>query len=611
MTILIVNGEIITLPENFSFPLIQENPYFTRSGTYSYEIEISLLAGNNAFVFNNINRINNTEEWERVEAKLYCNSVLILDGTCITIEVTDTTAKIQLIGDVSEIADLINDDRPISKLDLGEISDSDINKAKINYLDTQDTSWRDQDFCLPMLRSNKIVDGETTDTAEWLNKANLMFSAIVEKPPGPDDPPLPENVRYEPAYNKDTGLISIGNITPMPYLLPYFKKLLTALGYEVEYNYFDNTDERYIFFANQTRTRKWAEMLPRWTIKEFIEEVEKFYNCVIYIVNGTKFARISHFSELLEYDNTVELTRVAPWTETVSLNDDYIAESILDNNITAVKYDFPNDNDEYKLMALDKSIYDNFEVRETDWAWLYNKYQTTEGRQELTDGNCIYRITNQDIAGRDYIMFKNRLREVNRYGSFSESEDITEKEESFKIVPAISCTYLLSCYFPAVESIVQAVTGKIEDAVNDGIPETDKPDNIFIAYMDGLQYLRHPQVSYGRKPRCHFAVATTEAFYMMPEYLLQEQPEYFTARNIKSSLILNGSDGIMAKFHSNIRKNFDCNREYSTEVIIDNIIDVRSKILIDNMLFNILSIEYEITNNGLGSTAKITLVRRI
>lgn len=55
MTQLFIDGQEVILSEQFELELITENPYFTRKGEYTYDIDIDLRNPNNRMIYQHIN----------------------------------------------------------------------------------------------------------------------------------------------------------------------------------------------------------------------------------------------------------------------------------------------------------------------------------------------------------------------------------------------------------------------------------------------------------------------------------------------------------------------------------------------------------------------------
>lgn len=70
MTRLFIDGQEVVLSENFELELITENPYFTRNGEYTYDIDIDLRDAHNRSIYQNINRSDVTKGIKNRKATL-------------------------------------------------------------------------------------------------------------------------------------------------------------------------------------------------------------------------------------------------------------------------------------------------------------------------------------------------------------------------------------------------------------------------------------------------------------------------------------------------------------------------------------------------------------
>ncbi|WP_072532267.1 hypothetical protein [Bacteroides ilei] len=74
MTRLFIDGQEVVLSDNFELELITENPYFTRNGEYTYDIDIDLRDPGNRRIYQNINRSDVTKGVENRKATLIDDS---------------------------------------------------------------------------------------------------------------------------------------------------------------------------------------------------------------------------------------------------------------------------------------------------------------------------------------------------------------------------------------------------------------------------------------------------------------------------------------------------------------------------------------------------------
>ena len=67
----------------------------------------------------------------------------------------------------------------------------------------------------------------------------------------------------------------------MPYMATVMEKMIQALGYQIVENQFTDTPWKYQLIIHAQQTTEYAKMFPGWTVKEFLEEVEKLYGILL------------------------------------------------------------------------------------------------------------------------------------------------------------------------------------------------------------------------------------------------------------------------------------------------------------------------------------------
>ena len=80
MTRLFIDGQEVVLPEQFELELITENPYFTRNGEYTYDIDIDLKNPTNRLIYQNIDRTDVTKKIKNRKAILVSGAIEIISG---------------------------------------------------------------------------------------------------------------------------------------------------------------------------------------------------------------------------------------------------------------------------------------------------------------------------------------------------------------------------------------------------------------------------------------------------------------------------------------------------------------------------------------------------
>ena len=274
MTELFIDGVSVVLPKDFSVAVKRENPMFTKNGEYTYDITLPLSNPTNAKLYEHLNRLNSVTEIKsdrkailRADNRVYCNGTEVITGW------TDDTVSIQIASGNSELNYVIGGDLQISFLDMKEttLTEGDYSPNEKTYPDT--------DYNLAPVYSD-------TDSAV-LNQWGYYFTT-----------------------NETPQWIPDGVYIPQPYLCAYIKELLTAIGYTLEVNQLEDTVYKDVYICHTQRTTKWAEMLPGWSVTDFLNEIEKLFNMSLVVNNRDRTARLLFRSTILTGRTTHHVLRV-------------------------------------------------------------------------------------------------------------------------------------------------------------------------------------------------------------------------------------------------------------------------------------------------------------
>ena len=120
MTELYIDGQPAVLPEGFGMTFTSENPYFTRSSSYSLDVELPMP--DNHAIFGHINRLDVTRKKTILPASLIVDGHTLLYGSAVILSMEDSIVKVQLVSGNAEFNLLTNDDIYIDELDLGTVN---------------------------------------------------------------------------------------------------------------------------------------------------------------------------------------------------------------------------------------------------------------------------------------------------------------------------------------------------------------------------------------------------------------------------------------------------------------------------------------------------------
>jgi hypothetical protein len=324
MTELYINGYLSVLPTGVEFSVVEDNPFLTKSGEYTLDLELDLQDPVNAKIFGHIDRFHRKGNQDRFPAILIADSQVRMRGSALIQSRTDISIKIQLLSGNSELNYFIGADRKMEELDLGTESEITQDKA----LDTLHKCYPD---------SNYVCAPAVTESGSGINRYRQWT---------------------KPGEYSET----ISRTVMMPYLLYYVQKIPEALGYSITENQLTE-DELLcrLYIPHSKKTLHYNEVLAGWTVQDFLIEIEKFCNTVFVIDREKSSVRIVRF---YNWKNNSEKFYID------EIIDGYKTEYDSDNEIDVinyknVKYALPAD-DYYKYRSLPDFVFENTEIEEYD-----------------------------------------------------------------------------------------------------------------------------------------------------------------------------------------------------------------------------------------------------
>lgn len=598
MAELILDGYSILIEKSTSIKLVDENPYITQSGKYTYDVEIP-LKGNlvNAKVFNNMNRMDVTKKIIQKDAKLVVNGHCIIIGTATVTSMTDSSIKIQILSGNANLNFLSkNENVFIDELELGNMVNEE---GKALYdIDARRYFARIED------ESNRLkkMFGEYGDTDFVFfpvgNQKNgvILNKMCMRKMTQTTSTIFWQSFMYNAGIDLGYLLSSEGAACAQPYFCTVLKRIFEVLGYKIVENHIENTVLKNIFIVNSQTGVSYAKMLPHWTLNEFIEQVERFFGVVLKIDDQTKEVRI--------------LARNTFWKGKVVYLDEILDEYTV-NCDEEETTDISNANIAYDFENVDKYLKINDDVLEQVETKFFETYsELTAYYNSLSDGDKKKYIF--EAGGIQYIWRDGNLSEVNQFRSLKRNMVDEDTKLELKIVPVQmrtaralweGCAYddFFKRWYPTRESEFNVVIvnaseyitnqdngqGNIQDLIEGGAAEVSKNTRIEVAMNDGrLQYVQKDDGSASQ----HYPWP----FVLTNDLLNGNQNRGF-------SFELNKVDGrntmYNAIYNETTKINTQC--EIVIKFITDKLYDPMSRFIIHNKAYICKQIEYKITENGI------------
>lgn len=250
---IVIGNKDVVLSDDMTFDFIRENAMLTKASDYTYDIDIDLRIPANKQLYSHIDRINSSNRPTDRIAEIWDNNKLLVRGTEAILKVEGYKAKIQILA----------------------------NNSALNYAFDENVKVRSLDF----------------GTCETRSKA--AATSLIGKFYGDNDGTVYECYPLVKVGDKlYNGLFGSGNeydedeLRPMPFVLFLLDKLIESLGYSIGENHINQSKYKRLCVIHGYDTDQYAKMLPNWTVREMIEEYEKFFNVVFFFNSKDKVVDI-------------------------------------------------------------------------------------------------------------------------------------------------------------------------------------------------------------------------------------------------------------------------------------------------------------------------------
>lgn len=312
MTRLFIDKQEVALTSDFQLDFYSQNPFFTKNGDYTYDLDIDLNHPGNRKIYQSINRFDVTGHPINRSALLLSGPNVIVDGTEVILSIEDNIAKIQLVSGNSELNYLYAGDTTIRQLSLGSLSlNAEYNNLNKFYPDVTHV-------CCPVIsqKGNYKIDDSSQKTDKIFNE-------------------LEWDIRD--GFNFKSGTTMV----PQPFLLYCIDKIIEAMGYSIEENVLkdDELAKRLIIIHGIQSSTNINRILPDWKVDEFITEVEKLFNVIFLVNQFTRKIKIARMKSFYQNSKMIEISN-NDLVEEVQKN--YDQEESLYITYDNIKYNLPS-----------------------------------------------------------------------------------------------------------------------------------------------------------------------------------------------------------------------------------------------------------------------------
>ena len=571
MTRLFIDDQEVVLPEQFELELITENPYFTRNGEYTYDIDIDLRVPQNRQIYKNIQRSDVTTKINNRTAVITAGTFELIHGIEVVLSVDNYIAKIQIVAGNSQLN--YNGEQRIRDIQIDSVNYTDDEAVQSLY----GTSKTHHAVYTPVV-AYRTYEG-------FYNNLDLRGGA--------------------PVFNHKMPLL------PQYYLIYILENMIEKLGFKKGRNYIEDYFWQRVFIVNTRPELKPQETLPDWTVNEFFDEIEMYLHCIIIVDKFTGIYNIYKRSSYFNYSSLIYIDDV--------LDDDIIKKYDTDvsysYNYDLISYDFP-DKERYKYYCLNESVKPlaqvvtvgaSEDIKPEEYPKYYDKPYLLHASKYDIDFAVVKLINEAMSSKNEYYT----LRVVDRFADAGDKN--AANKTSFKIVPADVWTVNIWNYdgkdasCPAVLSITDTNASSesigITDLINGNVQiEPYIPDRIYIGIYYGLQKMTTMKNGEFTLTEDEFPCSYTDHYFFDETTMNTDVYPVATHVNKDYTLSFIGDTGLMAYYQDD--EKIDTSIEYSFKFITNKTYDLRQIFVIRNKKYFCKEIRYTITPKGLDKVAE-------
>lgn len=312
MTIIYLDGQPVVVSKT-SLKQTVENPFFTKTSSYTYDVDFPLDIPDNRKIFGRIQRLDVAKNARTFEARLVIDAETHLSGKAHITSITDSVVKIQLLGDNAayNYENKMNE-AYIDELDLGDWYRTSWPDG--SYYDARSKVWKyysaDEDF------SNETSDlvawraqyagPPSTDYSEtrlirymqtslenkWIAMPILNTSADM----------VCNGISYQCKYQqsgydmryrgyvgeqpsrRDLEGTAVVSFAIQPFVWLIAKKIAAATGFTLDDGdnaLWTDTFFRRVFICNANNHLACAKCLPHWSVNDWWTQIENTFGLVL------------------------------------------------------------------------------------------------------------------------------------------------------------------------------------------------------------------------------------------------------------------------------------------------------------------------------------------
>lgn len=363
MITLQIDGVPVVTKSGTTIKLVRENPLFTEAGDYTFDITLPLAGctqNQRALGLRHRPEVRLDDLCGKRMPFVLQTTVLRIDGTAVVTSVNQEEAKVQLLAGASDLnvsaTTPHGTDVYIDEMDLGRAYEKEAGNAYADgdrYIGGKPYTLSPRDKLRQWVQET-ANDEQIYGTAKytdcvlfpvWSSADDGFANARGLREYFISGTKTDEKYRYPITSSSgtyDDGLV----FAAQPYLVVIIERVLEALGYSVGRNDIRETWMKDIFVANTRSEYKFANIMPHWTVREFLDEVRRFFGVSIVVPKAGVAEIIRRANYYNAASSVISLTEVSD-EHSADVDDD--EDGGKDISTANVDYERPDTDDMLRL----------------------------------------------------------------------------------------------------------------------------------------------------------------------------------------------------------------------------------------------------------------------
>lgn len=465
---LFIDGKPAVIKDDTSFKLSLENQFFTKTSSYSFDVELPMGTPENRAIFGDINRRDVVKEYKELSAKLLADNITILSGTVTITQVTESSVKVQLLGESASY----HYGNKADKLYIDELPLGDWYSRTFGSYPGIDTNLTGSTYPIIDYLANELIGDQTAtsfcnrifNNGMWVaypiynTEADTICNHYLWRRFGTDSNPIYAlSLPYAtPNTGERNGKPQI-KFAVQPFLWKMCEIIAEATGYTLPRDknplYLNDFYNR-IFLANANINIECNKCLPHWTVNEWWEQIEKTFGVTMVLSD------VDSSLNLIGRDTFLNSTYVYI-NDVVDEYSTDISEESSQEDVASQNVGFA-DNDQW-------SQQEQISEELLEFVEIVNCDTIADIKAHLTEDDAFKKI--YQVNNRQYILFGRmidsdlyNIREVNLFRPRIVDDEKESTDVELKFIPCSHCENATKIVSNATDSVGYTDKSLLNDA---------------------------------------------------------------------------------------------------------------------------------------------------